>query len=230
LRNNTLTKDEWLGCTRPAPMLKYLRGKASARKLRLFAVACCRRIWNLLPDDASRHAVVLAEGFADGQVSSEDLLASRMAVERRRPALVNSPVSDVAPAACQVVRAATARAVDRAVSGASFHTWYAVERGFGLYPGWTSIREQEERAQCHYLRDLFGNPFCLAALDPGWRSPTAVAIADGMYGARDFTAMPLLADALQDAGCENADILGHCRGDGPHARGCWVVDLVLGRA
>ena len=64
-------------------------------------------------------------------------------------------------------------------------------------------------------------------LDPAWRTTTAVQLAQGMYDSRDFAAMPILADALQDAGCEDADILDHCRGPGPHVRGCWVVDLVL---
>ncbi len=62
-----------------------------------------------------------------------------------------------------------------------------------------------------------------------WRTTTATTIASQMYDSREFGAMPILADALQDAGCENADILEHCRGPGPHVRGCWVVDLVLGK-
>jgi hypothetical protein len=80
------------------------------------------------------------------------------------------------------------------------------------------------------LRDIFGNPFRPVAFDPSWRTSTAVALASQMYESREFSAMPILADALQDAGCEDADILGHCRGPGPHVRGCWVVDLVLGKA
>jgi hypothetical protein len=73
------------------------------------------------------------------------------------------------------------------------------------------------------------NPFRPTAFSPGWRTDTAVALAKQMYESRDFGAMPILADALQDAGCEDAAILGHCRGAGPHVRGCWVVDLVLGK-
>ena len=77
------------------------------------------------------------------------------------------------------------------------------------------------------IRDIFGNPFRPVSLSPEWRTSTAVALAQQMYDSRDFSAMPILADALQDAGCDNADILDHCRGPGPHVRGCWVVDLVL---
>ncbi|MBN9518635.1 hypothetical protein J0H58_08975 [bacterium] len=80
------------------------------------------------------------------------------------------------------------------------------------------------------VRDIFGNPFRLVALDPAWRTEAAVALARGMYESRDFTPMSVLADALEDAGCAGTDVLGHCRGSGPHVRGCWVVDLLLGKA
>jgi hypothetical protein len=81
----------------------------------------------------------------------------------------------------------------------------------------------------HLLRCVAGNPFRPVAFDPEWRTSTAVALAQQMYESRDFSAMPILADALQDAGCDSDDILAHCRGPGPHVRGCWVVDLVLGK-
>jgi hypothetical protein len=77
------------------------------------------------------------------------------------------------------------------------------------------------------IRCVFGNPFRLVTVDPAWVTPTAVAIATGVYVERAFDRLPILADALEDAGCDNRDILAHCRGEGPHARGCWVVDLVL---
>jgi hypothetical protein len=79
------------------------------------------------------------------------------------------------------------------------------------------------------LRDIFGNPFRPVSFSSDWITSTVTALAQQMYESRDFAAMPIPADALQDAGCENTDILSHCRGDGPHVRGCWVVDLVLGK-
>ncbi len=79
------------------------------------------------------------------------------------------------------------------------------------------------------IRDVVGNPFRPVAVDPAWLTSTAVGLAHGIYDDRAFDRMPILADALQDAGCEDADILGDCRGDGPHVRGCWIVDLVLGK-
>src|SRR5262249_26485553 len=79
------------------------------------------------------------------------------------------------------------------------------------------------------LRAIFGNPFRPVSADPGWLTSTVVALARSIYEDRAFDRLPILADALQDAGCEHPDVLDHYRGSGPHARGCWVVDLLLGK-
>jgi hypothetical protein len=93
--------------------------------------------------------------------------------------------------------------------------------------GGDSVRERQK--QCYLIRDIFGNPFRPITFDTNWRTSTVVSLARSMYESRDFSTMPILSDALQDAGCENEDILNHCRGEGPHVRGCWVGDLVLGK-
>ncbi len=81
------------------------------------------------------------------------------------------------------------------------------------------------------IRDIFGNPFRPVAFDPRWRSESAVALARTAYDTRDFTLLPILADALEEAGCDHTDVLAHCRQpDAVHVRGCWVVDLVLGKS
>ena len=81
------------------------------------------------------------------------------------------------------------------------------------------------------IRDIFGTPSrSRVRAKPTWLTDTVVTLARQMYDSRDFTPVPILADALQDAGCDNADVLDHCRGDGPHVRGCWVVDLLLGKS
>jgi hypothetical protein len=80
------------------------------------------------------------------------------------------------------------------------------------------------------LRCITGNPFRPIILNSSWLTSTVIALAQKMYDSRDFSAMPILADALQDAGCENTDILDHCREAGPHARGCWIVDKLLAKA
>jgi hypothetical protein len=89
-----------------------------------------------------------------------------------------------------------------------------------LFPEWERI-----------VRDVYPNPFRPVAFDPSWLTDTVVSLARGMYDSRDFSPMPVLADALQDAGCDHPDVLAHCRDpQAPHVRGCWVVDLVLGKS
>jgi hypothetical protein len=90
--------------------------------------------------------------------------------------------------------------------------------------------EHERAAQISLLRDIFGSPFRPVTLDPSWLTSTVTALAHGIYADRAFDRLPILADALQDAGCDHPDVLAHCRGPGPHARGCWVVDLILGKS
>ncbi len=95
--------------------------------------------------------------------------------------------------------------------------------------GFLKVCRAEGQRQCDSLRDIFGNPFQPVTADPAWLTSTVVQLATGIYQERAFDRMPILADALQDAGCDNDDILNHCRSDGPHVRGCWVVDLLLGK-
>ncbi len=105
--------------------------------------------------------------------------------------------------------------------------WSRDEEVVARLPEYISALAVEKNNQSDWLRDIFGNPFHPVAFSPSWRTSTAVALASQMYESREFGAMPILGDALQDTGCDSADILDHCRGPGPHVRGCWVVDLVL---
>jgi hypothetical protein len=85
---------------------------------------------------------------------------------------------------------------------------------------------------CHVVRDIFGNPFRRPGIDPTWltwNASTVVNMTQAIYDEMAFDRLPVLADALEEAGCTNADILSHCRSAGPHVRGCWVVDLILGK-
>jgi hypothetical protein len=92
----------------------------------------------------------------------------------------------------------------------------------------------EQSAQADLLRDILGNPFRPAPrVDRtvlAWNAGTVVTLAQVIYDERRFTELPILADALEDAGCTDADILAHLRGPGPHVRGCWVLDLLLGKS
>jgi hypothetical protein len=86
------------------------------------------------------------------------------------------------------------------------------------------------RPQADLVREVVGNPFRPIAFDPRWRTSDVTQLARAIYDDRAFDRMPILADALMDAGCADEDLIGHCRWAGPHVRGCWVLDLVLGRA
>jgi hypothetical protein len=196
-----MTEAEWLACEDPTPMLELVSGTAGGRKLRLFGVACSRRAWGRL-DDLGRAAVEVAEGHADGRAGSDALRAARLACR----------TGGVGSAWYAAATRPAVAARNAALSAAA-----------GPAPG------AERAAQAGLLRDILGNPCRPVVFSPAWGTDTVLALAGQMYESRDFGAMPILADALQDAGCDQADILNHCRCGGPHARGCWVVDLVLGK-
>ena len=107
--------------------------------------------------------------------------------------------------------------------------WHLVSNVFRRAFGKASDLEATWGIYCDLTRDIFGNPFRPVVFSPDWRTSTVLALARQMYESRDFSAMPILADALQDAGCEDAQILDHCRGPNPHVRGCFVVDQLLGK-
>ena len=86
-----------------------------------------------------------------------------------------------------------------------------------------------EPVRCAVIRCLFGNPFRPVAFAPAWNTSAVLALAHTIYDARAFDRLPILADALEDAGCTDSEIIGHCRSGGEHVRGCWVVDLLTGR-
>jgi hypothetical protein len=208
-----MTEHEWQGCTDPTPLLVFLRGRASKRKLRLFAVACSRRVWHQMTDGRSRRAVEVAERYADGLAGEAERLVS----------------SKLAWAAWTTPAGAAAR---ESVEGDA----WASASGASRYASWAArgvARAQELHAQADLARDIFVNPFHTVTINPSWLSwhgGLPVSMAQKMYDSRGFSDMPVLADALEEAGCQDADILGHCRSGGEHVRGCWVIDLLLGRA
>jgi hypothetical protein len=190
----------------------------------LFAAACCRRIWHSIPDERSRDAVIAAERYADGATTYPEMLSWMAGAEA-----VVDPWASVQEAEEQPewrgrmeshpgYLAACAADPDVAYSGT-----YDILR----------LSSGEERPhQARLLRDIFGNPFRPVTVDPSWlrwNDGTVPKIAQGIYEERAFERLPILADALLDAGCDNEDILSHCRGEGPHVRGCWVIDLLLGK-
>lgn len=229
-----MTEKKWRDSVDPQPMLECLPDKASERKLRLLAVACGRRIWHLLPDKHSRRAIQAAEAYADGLMSVEERQSTWDAAFQ---VLLRS-LSALSPDSTSTGRShpltgdeiaawAASRAIHRSCNVTS-QTWQQVRDAVLMIEG-TSAAKTEAKAMASLLREIFGNPFRCVAVDPAWRTSTVICLAETIYDECRFTAVPILADALEDAGCTNQDILEHCRSGAGHVRGCWVVDQVLGK-
>jgi hypothetical protein len=215
-----MTEAQWLACEDPDTMREFLRGEASSRKLRLFVCACCRGIWEQFTEEQGRKTIEVAERMADGQAEPGEVALARSEIEELNRIngewWANVAQQDEATYLyggqelfpCLVARDAIGNDVANC----------------------NVLGIADRRTQVVFLHDLFGLlPFRPVTLDSAWLTSTVVALARQMYESRDFSAMPILADALQDAGCDNDNILSHCRGPGPHVRGCWVVDLVLAK-
>jgi hypothetical protein len=214
----------WLSGTYPMGMVRHLGEAASERKLSLLAAACFRRIWHLLPGPKSRHTVEVLERYADGGASSEELATARKAC-REDVGLVHNPEGNKHPSEIGIAAVSRDNILDMLMDAADATAWVKVGT-----PEATS--EPEEREQCSLVREIFGNPFRPRSVDPsclGWNAGTVVKVAHAIYDDRTFDRLPILADALEEAGCDNADILTHLRRPGPHVRGCWAVDLILGK-
>jgi hypothetical protein len=195
-----MTEQEWLTCTDPHPMLEFLRGQASDRKLRLFAVACSRCIWDQI-DAFGRHAVDVAERFADRFATPEELRAARLSCQGAGgQAAWYAAASNPAIAARNAARSAQAGA---------------------------GCEADELLGQAALVREIFGNPFRPVCLAPSCMTSGAVKLAKAIYEERAFARMPELADVLEKAGCADHETLRHCRRPGLHVRGCWALELVL---
>jgi hypothetical protein len=230
-------------------MLAFLRDRgASERKLRLFAVACCLDVWDLIEamEEAGIGygwgAVLLAEYLADGKATRAEVASAVLDCV----GMMDSGSSPESQLLCGLPALADADAA-RGAEQVSLRTALARNRAATRRAAMSreesqsrpsdASREEGRLAgvemlgrQCGFLRDIFGNPLRPATFEPSWRSGTAVALARQMYETRDFLLMGVLSDALQDAGCADEDILNHCRSPVVHVRGCFVVDLVLNRA
>ncbi|HYV39290.1 MAG TPA: hypothetical protein VE988_26615 [Gemmataceae bacterium] len=223
-----MTEAEWLTCTDPQAMLEFLKGKTSDRKLRLFAVACCRRVWQVLTDERTRTIVDISEKYADGVVSNAQLQqAHNDACEAASTAI--GPAALYAATFC-----GTNLSYNDAGLSASNCSLFAAQ---SISNTWDASPDAQERhAQSVLFHDIFGNSFRPVPITRTWQTPLVVALAHAAYeeralpsGVLDLARLAVLADALEEAGCTNPDILNHCRDEGPHVRGCWVVDLLLGK-
>jgi hypothetical protein len=226
---------EWLAGSDPAAMLSYLEAHASGRKLRLFACACVRRYWGLLRWPRPREGVEAAERFADRLAGAAELEEAR---QRAEAAAQDPPEFErflyVAAAA-----ATAEQAVEAARGAAEGCRQHAVQEAASSVAPWENeaqITAEASAAECaeqaRLLRELFGNPFRPVQLRRAWLGWGDGAVA-GMAGVLDaghrFAELPYLADALEDAGCTAEPLLRHLREPAGHVRGCWALDLLLGR-
>jgi hypothetical protein len=209
-------------------MLAFLWEKASDRKLRLFAVACCRRVEKYLwGRNQSHRAILTAERYADGLATDEELETARNLVESQLELYPEEPVYDASYWACAMdILHDAGMSAHYAANNSTLPVDQEADDSDVLCE---QRRDEEKAAQCNLLRDIIGNPLQPVTLNSAWRTLAVVQLARSLYEERRFEDLPVLADALEVAGCQDAAVLEHCRGPGPHVRGCWVLDLVLGK-
>jgi hypothetical protein len=234
-----MTEKTWLQSRKPMQMLEAVRGnvsdsvriqmiifgrineplvrarpRVSDRKARLYAVACCRAFWNRRTDKRVRAAVESAEDFADGRVAKTQM--NRAAAKLKAAARTTGGGAEW-DAAREVTRAKPweAAVMSHICATPPFDTRRTAAEANAVLSG--------------LLRDIFGDPFRPTKLDRRWLTANVVDLARTIYEERAFDRLPILADALMDAGCADETILKHCRSKGPHVPGCWLVDLILGK-
>jgi hypothetical protein len=224
-----MTEADWLASNDPQRMLAFLRGKASDRKLWLFACGSCRRHAPLMADARCRTVLEVGERYADENATSEELAEASEVAYCRRTDLSAGGVSEA------IAIAAAFAVVDPAQRDPNLGVMTTVDavqntsNDLIKIADFSESGEVERAAQCQLLRDVFGNPFRPVALDPSWRTLSVLNLAGAIYEHRAFDCLPLLAGALEEVGCRDAELLAHCRWSWPHVRGCWALDLVLGK-
>ncbi|HET6574771.1 MAG TPA: hypothetical protein VFG68_14295 [Fimbriiglobus sp.] len=227
-----MTESEWLTSTDGSALYDHLfpyHIPPRGRKLQLYLCALGRAVWDRLPA-ACRAAIAFAERDADDPRADPYTCHAiidafvRMALAFANPEAIAQCERDLRAVGLEVATGPPWRG--------SAEEWTRYIQ-LALLPNAFSGRPRPALAGADHRPDLircvFGNPFRPTAFDPQWRTGTAVGLARTMYESRDFGAMPVLADALEEAGCDSPDALAHCRGESPHACGCWVVDGVLGK-
>ncbi len=208
-----MTEAEWLKCDDLPQMLRFLRDKVSDRKLALLTCGWIRLHWHSVKDELGRGTIEETELAADGLIQRGRSPARKLVCFEK-----GSFSLDVNFTRGFQECSAVPSLLDTAT------TWFLDNQARSK----ALAKAQDERVRL--LRCVVGRPLQPVVLGPGWLTTTVVALAQAIYAERAFDRLPILADALEDAGCDDADLLAHCRGDGPHVRGCWAVDLVLGKS
>lgn len=201
-----MTEREWLTVVDPERMLTWAsEERASDRKLRLYAIACCRRLAHHFD---ARYSAALVEAAALADETPPKPRRTGRTARRHDTDLLHS------------------------LSDARAHTaaWLAADRAIATATARGGMAWEERLFQASCLIDLLGNPFRKVRFEEKWRTETAVALAQQFYERAEAASLPILADALEEAGCDEPAVLAHARDiHQPHVRGCWVVDLVLGK-
>lgn len=225
-----MTENEWLECTDPQEMSWFLQGRASERKLRLFALANSCRFLHLLSDERSRQAVGIAERFVEGQVTHQERAkVAEAAWQAARDAKSDRKTGAVIAAAVAAARMADS---DSPLFAQRFASSGVIGQQYAGFAVRDSVFFTDKNDQCALWRCIIGNPFRHVTINPAWlawKDSTVQKVAQAIYDERAFDRMPILGDALEESGCTDADILNHRRQAGVHVRGCWVLDLLLGK-
>jgi hypothetical protein len=218
-----MTEAEWQTTTEIYHLARPHKCR-SERKRRLLSCAFAWRVIHLIPDERYKTALETAEKFADGAATEADMKACRRLMKHLFEPYLNK-FSPEAAAATTIILTLEQK-VSSALQSFEKAQW---ARGELSRPDFEKGCREEEKFQCILARDVYGNPFRPVSAQPSWLTSTVLALASGIYEEKAFDRMPILADALQDAGCDNEDILNHCRQPSEHVRGCFVVDLLLAK-
>jgi hypothetical protein len=236
-----MTEDEWLMCRNPLAMMEHLEDRVDRRKRLLFACGCWRMCWMQVGEQTHTAVEAIEAAVERGNLEEgEYLLYADTGPGASESRSVWNPTGElIGPNHPDEAAAAAAVLVSYLTLGCWDELWVGVQEaeriaerfvtGGPAEAAWSRQRE----AQCRLLHDLVGNPFHVTTIEPAWLTWNENAIpklATRIYTDRTFDHLSILADALEDAGCTDAAILTHCRGPGPHVRGCWVVDLLLGKS
>jgi hypothetical protein len=219
-----VTRRKWRTSSDPVKMLAAVHGKVSDRKLRLLAVACCRRVWEYLDQENSRRAIETASRVVEGVATAEELAAAHQAgYEIDHSGSINLPYA--------AAHSANPTITDQARGLRQI----LVNLAAGATGGPPSTRVPNA-LMARLFRCIAGNPFRPLALPPDLRTPTVVALARAAYeelllpsGELEPARLAVLGDALEETGCDDVTVLTHLHDPGPHVRGCFVVDWVLDR-
>ena len=223
----SMSEQEWLQIEKPIPMLAYVQSSIGDRPLRMFALALYRSYWEYLEGNDSRAIVTFAESMADNDLPKQQLKEMSELASEVYEAYEFNPL-------CRCIHFLL-RTSMRFENKPFMEYWFGADNASEVLL--FEIQDMENLTGhrvdfsylCKIIRDIFGNPFRPVTFHTNWRTPTTQSLAQTMYDNRDFSAMPILGDALEEAGCDNDDILRHCQDKSEHVRGCWVVDLVTDR-